>query len=98
MAIFLPIFLKRKFSSKDSCEANSIDPIALKFRVFLLYVDDCSRTEDCDPNAQCQYSSDEQRYVCKCNEGYEGNGFYCAEQQEEHQSNSISGIFKERNL
>ena len=39
--------------------------------------DECSSLEDCDTNAQCLYDVISQRYKCKCNHGYEGDGRSC---------------------
>ncbi|XP_044255979.1 nidogen [Tribolium madens] len=37
----------------------------------------CDVLNNCGPNAQCVYSSDNESFLCKCNEGYDGDGYKC---------------------
>ena len=61
-------------------------PILLVWLVFCClgdgYVCDqagCDVVDNCDRNAQCLFDFDQRRYVCKCDEGYDGDGTYCRE-------------------
>lgn len=38
---------------------------------------DCRHEDKCDINAQCTYSSQEDRYLCRCFNGYRGDGTTC---------------------
>lgn len=50
---------------------NQCQPIGLTLP------DDCRQEDKCDKNAQCTYSSQEDRYVCRCFNGYQGDGSTC---------------------
>ncbi|KAH1019720.1 hypothetical protein HUJ04_009502 [Dendroctonus ponderosae] len=43
---------------------------------------DCRSQQNCDFNARCDFSTVLQAHVCTCNEGYEGDGFTCHEEQQ----------------
>ena len=42
--------------------------------------DNCNTQNLCDINAQCVYETYSQRYICRCNPGFEGDGRYCRQQ------------------
>ena len=69
------------------------DWIVNAFISLLPFEDLCSRSEECDPNAQCNYDETGRRYACKCNPGFYGDGFYCLHQDAkapiEHQPEGI---------
>ena len=44
---------------------------------FILDFDECALSTKCDVNAQCTNLPSVFSFQCKCNEGYEGNGFTC---------------------
>ena len=45
--------------------------------LFILDSDECILSTTCDVNAQCTNLPSVFSFQCKCNEGYEGNGFTC---------------------
>ena len=47
------------------------------FILFILDFDECALSTTCDVNAQCTNLPSVFSFQCKCNEGYEGNGFTC---------------------
>ena len=40
---------------------------------------DCRHEEKCSIHAQCTYSSQEDQYICRCFNGYQGDGFNCTQ-------------------
>ena len=45
--------------------------------LFILDFNECALRTTCDVNAQCTNLPSAFSFQCKCNEGYEGNGFTC---------------------
>ena len=45
--------------------------------LFILDFNECALSTTCDVNAQCTNLPSAFSFQCKCNEGYEGNGFTC---------------------
>lgn len=43
---------------------------------------DCTGHSDCDENARCEYYRAQSKYTCRCNEGYQGDGFTCSSQSQ----------------
>ena len=39
--------------------------------------DSCDVVNNCDANARCEFDRDTRRYLCMCNEGYQGDGYQC---------------------
>ncbi|KAL1489768.1 hypothetical protein ABEB36_013702 [Hypothenemus hampei] len=44
--------------------------------------DDCRTLHNCDYNARCTYNEVLQGHICTCNDGFEGDGFTCREEDE----------------
>ena len=45
--------------------------------LFSLGGQDCRQSQNCHPDASCDYDSEEGGYACLCNQGYVGNGLVC---------------------
>lgn len=45
--------------------------------IILCFLASCFSANNCNKNAQCVRSTEENEYVCKCNPGFEGDGFNC---------------------
>ena len=49
----------------------------LTIALFSLGGQDCRQSQNCHPDASCDYDSEEGGYACLCNQGYVGNGLVC---------------------
>ena len=43
---------------------------------------ECTSHSHCGENALCQYSRDANKYKCKCDDGFEGDGQLCTSSSE----------------
>lgn len=47
------------------------------FLIYYVILASCYIANNCNKNAQCVHSTEEDEFVCKCNPGFEGDGFKC---------------------